>query len=214
MNRKILPLLIVLLAALASCSEVSERGQFAARQLLAAWGDTTAMRQVDRLYQAMADSLHIPGTAGQMANAFMRSVGDRDSVVAVAQAIAMNADDFASEHARPLVDALLNGSLDARQATDRLFLLHWAADVLGKSDHIARLDQAIDEAADRLSTDKQMLLYSRAASPGALAKQLRAERDAPGTDTADVDHRAEMLKRYYNEAQQAEFQAEYGVPTP
>ncbi|MBQ7690019.1 MAG: hypothetical protein IJT30_02350 [Muribaculaceae bacterium] len=196
-------------AALTGCGEVSQRGEQAAHDLLAAWGDTTAMRQVDSHYQAMVDSLQIPGMAGQMANALLRSVGDRDSVVAVAQAIARNADDFASEHAQPLVEALLDGSMDARQATDQLFLLHWAADVLGKSEHIARLDAAIDEAANSLSAEKQMLLYSRAATPAALGKQMRAERQQVGADTTDLDRRAEMLRQCYNEQQLAEFQTEY-----
>ena len=70
-------------------------------------------------------------------------------------------------------------------------------------------DKAIDEAADRLSTEKQMLLYSRAASPAALGKQMRAEREQAGADTAEIDRRAQVLKTIYNEVQWQEFQAEY-----
>lgn len=196
-------------ALLAGCGQVSEQGERAGHDLLAAWCDTAAIRAVDEHYQAMKDSLHIPGTAGQMASAFLRAVGERDSVRAVAEVIALDAEAFADEHARPLVDALLENRMDARQATDRLFLLHWAADVLGKSEHIALLDKAIDEAADRLSTEKQMLLYSRAASPAALGKQMRAEREQAGADTAEIDRRAQVLKTIYNEVQWQEFQAEY-----
>ena len=196
-------------ALLAGCGQVSEQGERVGRDLLAAWGDTAAIRAVDEHYQAMKDSLHIPGTAGQMASAFLRAVGERDSVRAVAEVIALDAEAFADEHARPLVDALLENRMDARQATDRLFLLHWAADVLGKSEHIALLDKAIDEAADRLSTEKQMLLYSRAASPAALGKQMRAEREQAGADTAEIDRRAQVLKTIYNGVQWQEFQAEY-----
>lgn len=202
----------MLILTLTGCNDVSQRGERAAQDLLNAWGDSAAMRRVDAQYQMMADSLMIPGTAGQMASAFIRSVGDRDSVVAVAQAIALNAEDFAGKNAQPLVDALLDNSMDARQATDRLMLLHWAADILGKAEHLSLLDQAIDAAAQRLSTEKQMLLYSRAASPSALAKQMRAEREQPGADTTDIDRRADMLKQHYNAQQLAEFQAEYGVP--
>ena len=201
--------LLLMAALLAGCGQVSEQGKRAGHDLLAAWGDTAAIRAVDEHYQAMKDSLHIPGTAGQMANAFLRVVGERDSVCAVAEAIALDAEAFADEHARPLVDALLENRMDARQATDRLFLLHWAADVLGKTEHIALLDKAIDEAADRLSTEKQMLLYSRAASPAALSKQMRAEREQAGADTAEIDRRAQVLKTIYNEVQWQEFQAEY-----
>ena len=202
----------MLILTLTGCNDVSQRGERAAQDLLNAWGDSAAMRKVDAQYKMMADSLMIPGTAGQMASAFIRSVGDRDSVVAVAQAIALNAEDFAGKNAQPLVDALLDNSMDARQATDRLMLLHWAADILGKAEHLSLLDQAIDAAAQRLSTEKQMLLYSRAASPSALAKQMRIEREQPGADTTDIDRRADMLKQYYNAQQLAEFQAEYGVP--
>ena len=198
---------------LASCGKVSERGEQAGQDLLAAWGDTAAMRAVDEHYQALKDSLHIPGTAGQMATAFLRTVGERDSIRAVAQAIALDAEAFADEHARPLVDALLDGSMDARQATDRLFLLHWAADVLGKSQHIAVLDDAIDNTASRLSTDDRMLLYSRAAAPAALGKQMRAEREQAGADTAEIDRMVQTLKGIYNDAQWQEFQAEYGLAT-
>ena len=211
MIRKILPA-IMLILTLTGCNDVSQRGERAAQDLLNAWGDSAAMRKVDAQYKMMADSLMIPGTAGQMASAFIRSVGDRDSVVAVAQAIALNAEDFAGKNAQPLVDALLDNSMDARQATDRLMLLHWAADILGKAEHLSLLDQAIDAAAQRLSTEKQMLLYSRAASPSTLAKQMRAEREQPGADTTDIDRKADMLKQYYNAQQLAEFQAEYGVP--
>ena len=202
----------MLILTLTGCSDVSQCGERAAQDLLNAWGDSAAMRKVDAQYKMMADSLMIPGTAGQMASAFIRSVGDRDSVVAVAQAIALNAEDFAGKNAQPLVDALLDNSMDARQATDRLMLLHWAADILGKAEHLSLLDQAIDAAAPRPSTKKQMLLYSRAASPSALAKQMRVEREQPGADTTDIDRRADMLKQYYNAQQLAEFQAEYGVP--
>lgn len=201
--------LLLMAALLAGCGQVSEQGERVGRDLLAAWGDTAAIRAVDEHYQAMKDSLHIPGTAGQMANAFLRAVGERDSVRAVAEVIALDAEAFADEHARPLVDALLENRMDARQATDRLFLLHWAADVLGKTEHIALLDKAIDEAADRLSTEKQMLLYSRAASPAALGKQMRAEREQAGADIAEIDRRAQVLKTIYNEVQWQEFQAEY-----
>ena len=208
MTRHFIPLLLLALS-LAGCSEVSQRGEQAALQLLAAWGNTEALRQVDRDYQQAADSLYMPGTKGQMASAFIRSVGERDSVRAVAQAIALNAEEFAQEHARPLVDALLNGTMDARQATDQLFLLHWAADILGKADHIVQLDQAIEEAANKLSGERQMLLYSKAATPAALAKQMRAERQQPGADTADIDHKAQLLEKIYNPEQLAEFQTEY-----
>ena len=202
----------MLILTLTGCNDVSQRGERAAQDLLNAWGDSAAMLKVDAQYKMMADSLMIPGTAGQMASAFIRSVGDRDSVVAVAQAIALDAEDFAGKNAQPLVDALLDNSMDARQATDRLMLLHWAADILGKAEHLSLLDQAIDAAAQRLSTEKQMLLYSRAASPSALAKQMRAEREQPGADTTDIDRKADMLKQHYNAQQLAEFQAEYGVP--
>lgn len=204
--------LLLMVALLTGCAQVSERGEQAARDLLAAWGDTTAMRAVDRHYQAMKDSLHIPGTAAQMASAFLDVVGERDSVRAVAEAIALDAETFADEHAKPLIDALLDGAMDARQATDRLFLLHWAADVLGKTEHIALLDEAIDKAADRLSPEKQMLLYSRAATPAALGKQMRAEREHAGADSATIDRKAVMLKDIYNEAQWQEFQSEYQFP--
>ncbi|MBR6285033.1 MAG: hypothetical protein IKR25_12200 [Muribaculaceae bacterium] len=204
--------MLVMVWALMGCTEVSQRGERAGQALLQAWGDTAAMRRVDSAYQTMADSLQIPGTARQMANAFLRTVGDRDSVLAMAQAIAYDAEDFAHEQGQPLVDALLDGSMDARQATDRLFTLHWAADLLGKTDHIARLDAAIDDAANRLSPERQMLLFSRAATPTALGKQMRIEREQPGADTTDLDRRAAMLKQYYNEQQLVEFQNEYKIP--
>lgn len=202
----------MLILTLTGCTDVSQRGERAAQDLLNAWGDTTAIRKVDAQYKLMSDSLMIPGTSGQMANAFIRSLGDRDSLVAVAQAIAYEAEDFAGKNAQPLVDALLDNTMDARQATDRLMLLHWAADLLGKTEHLTLLDQAIDAAAQRLSTEKQMLLYSRAASPSALGKQMRDDRQQAGADTADIDRRADMLKQHYNAQQLAEFQAEYGVP--
>lgn len=204
-------LLSILAAALllTGCTQVSERGEQLGRQLMLAWGDTAAVKAIDDQYQAAADSLHIPGTAGHLASAFMQAVGDNDSVQAVAQAIVLSADDFADEHAKPLVNALLDGSMDARQATDRLFLLHWAADLLDKNEHIALLDRAIDDAASRLSDKDQMVLYSRAAAPQALAKQMLAERAAPGADTAAIDRRAALLGEIYDETQLKEFQSVY-----
>ena len=194
---------------LTSCGQVSDRGEELGRQLMKVWGDTAAIRNVDQQYQAAADSMHIPGTAGQLASAFMRTIGNNDSIQAVAYAITQSAEDFADKHAQPLVDGLLDGSMDARQATDRLFLLHWAADLLGKSDHIARLDEDIDKAASRLSEKKQMLLYSRAATPDALGKQMRAERNQPDADTVLIDKRVKLLRDIYDEAQLKEFQSAY-----
>ena len=194
---------------LTGCGQVSERGEQLGHMFAKAWGDTTAIRDIDRQYQAAADSMHIPGTTGQLAAAFMRVIGNGDSLQAVAQAITLNAEDFADEHAQPLIDGLLDGSLDARRATDRLFLLHWAADLLEKTDHVAKLDEAIDHAASRLSEQKQMLLYSRAATPDALGKQMRAERNMPNADTTLIDRRAAILSGIYDEAQLKEFQSAY-----
>lgn len=202
--------IIALVLQLQACSHVSERGEQLGSALVKAWGDTAAIVQVDKQYAAALDSLHIPGTAGQMATAFMRMIEQNDSMQAVAHAITLNADAFADKHALPLVDALLDGSLDARQATDQLFLLHWAANVLGKTEHVDLLDRSIDQAANRLSEQKQMLLYSRAATPDALAKQMRDERQKPDADTADIDRRAAMLKQIYNSEQFQEFSNVYG----
>lgn len=201
--------LLITVSLLTGCGQVSERGEQLGQMFAKAWGDTTAIRDVDRKYQAAVDSMHIPGTAGQLATAFMRAIGDGDSLQAVAQAITLNAEDFADKHAQPLIDGLLDGSLDARRATDRLFLLHWAADLLDKTEHVAKLDEAIDHAASRLSEQKQMLLYSRAATPDALGKQMRAERNMPNADTTLIDRRAAMLGDIYNEAQLKEFQSAY-----
>ena len=87
--------------------------------------------------------------------------------------------------------------------------MHWAADLLEKTDHVAKLDEAIDHAASRLSEQKQMLLYSRAASPDALGKQMRAERNMPNADTTLIDRRAAILSGIYDEAQLKEFQSAY-----
>ena len=75
-------LLSILAAALllTGCTQVSERGEQLGRQLVLAWGDTAAVKAIDDQYQAAADSLHIPGTAGHLASAFMQAVGDNDSV--------------------------------------------------------------------------------------------------------------------------------------
>lgn len=202
-------LLIGIAVLMSACGQVSERGEQLGNRLVKAWGDTAAIKNIYKEYQAAADSLHIPGTTGQLASAFMRAAGEGDSLQAVAQAIALNASDFADEHAQPLIDGLLDGSLDARKATDHLFLLHWAADLLEKTEHIAKLDDAIDQAANRMSDKKQMLLYSRAATPSALGKQMRAERSLPNADTALIDRRAAMLREIYDEAQLNEFQSAY-----
>ena len=208
--KRFIPFLL-LAALLSGCSHVSERAEQLGHDLLSAWGDTAVIKAIDRQYQAAIDSLNIPGTSGMFSSAFIDAVGDRDSLKAVAEAIALDAEAFADQHAKPLINGLLDGSMDARKATDQLFLLHWAADVLGKTQHIEVLDQAIDKAANKLSMEKQMLLYSRASSPAALGKQMRAEVDQNGVDAADMERRAEVLHGIYNEAQWEEFQSEFST---
>lgn len=188
-----------------SCDEVTQKGEFLGKELQSAWGDTAAMRQVDAKFQIIADSLRIPGTRNQLCNAFLRSVGENDSVQTVAQVIAYTIEDFADKNASPIVDGLRDGSINAEKATSKLALMLWAADVIGKNDYIDALGKEIDQIADRLSEKDQMKLYASATSPAKLGRAMLAERSAAGSDTTDLDNRANMLKEIFDETQYQEF---------
>lgn len=185
--------LLVALAAvlsLSSCSGASDKGTNAALQLEQAWGDADAIRKVASDYVATRDSLSLPGEAWMMNDAFFSRCAGNDSLLVMAQAIALTATELGQENGHKIVSGLTDGTLDAQSATARLGIIDVALAILGRSEELSTCFKAIDEAAQELPDDQQMAVYARSCSPATLGDALRQDR---ATDSLTADKRAAIV---------------------
>lgn len=184
---------IIALAALISlnsCSGASDKGADAAAKLSLAWGNADAIRKVASDYIAARDSLTLPGEDWMMNNAFFEACGDNDSLLVMAQAIALDATEFGKENGKVIVSGLQDGSLDATTAAGRLGIMDMALSVLGRNDQLSTCFNAIEEAVQTLPEDQQMVVYTRSCTPAKLGDALKQDR---ATDSLKADRQAAIV---------------------
>lgn len=183
-------LALATLMSLSSCSGASDKGANAAARLILAWGNADAIREVASDYVATRDSLTLPGEASIMDNAFFEACGNNDSILVMAQAIALDATELGKENGKLIVSGLQDGTLDATTAAGRLGIIDMALSVLGRNQEVTTVFAQIDEVAHELPDDQQMALYTRSCSPAALGDALRQDR---ATDSLTADKRAAIV---------------------
>ena len=192
--KKVIIICIAALAAtmtLTGCSGASDKGTQAAKQLAAAWGDPAAIQKVASDYTASRDSLSFPGASGSMDGAFFDACTN-DTMLVMAQAIALSNEELAKETASAVIGGLKDGSMDAGKASARLSMLSMALFTLDRNDDLATCFRIIDEAAQELSEDQQMLVYARSCAPNKLGDAFKQDR-AQG-DATEADRKAKIVE--------------------
>ena len=182
---------IASIVTLSGCSGAADKGERAAKQLIAAWGNPDAVRQMAEDYAQMRDSLAFGMEEPMMTSAVREGVSRNDTMLIVAQAIALSVEEMGNENAKAIVDGLSKGTLDAQAASARLGAIGTALAMLNRSDDLPKVLSIIDKHAQQLPEQEQMKVYARSCSPRALGDAMRQER---ATDSIASDRRAHIVE--------------------
>lgn len=211
MKHRLLLAVTALALALGACQQApTQTGQALAQEFIAAWGDTTALKQVAAHYHAASDSLWVPNTDMYLKRAFLEGTALNDSMRAVAQLIAYDIDDYAHLQAYRILGDRPDKHFQPDTARLLLQLIDWSAQMMHKPDYAAAAKQAVDRQVQDLSVDRQMAIYTLVATPTTLGMELKAEREAPDADHQLIDKQVKELERIYDAQQLQEFHSAYG----
>ena len=211
MKTKFLFILAAMAIMLGACKEAPTRaGEALAQEFFNAWGDTTALKQVEAHYHAVEDSLWVPNTGMYLLKAFLEGAARDDSTRAVAQLMAYDRDDYAELQAYRILGEPVGQHFNPDTARILLQLIDWSADMMGKPDYAEAAKVQIDREVQRLSVDKQMAVYAAAATPTTLGMELKADRESPEADISLIDRQVKALEKIYTPEQMQEFLAAYG----
>ena len=206
-------LIIALLGILfASCADkqLQERGQKAAADFVEAWGSGIA--QADSIYQASLDSLNLmKGSVEDFNKAFLAAVEENgnDTIACAAMLLALGGEDLAKRTAQPIVDGLLDGSLDRESANGKVQLVHFLAQELNLPDVAVDWDARIEGLVKDLSVKNQMKVYAASSTPEDLAAALLEDAQQAGADQHLVKQQVEALGEIYTAEEMQRFEAIY-----
>ena len=181
---------------LCACSGASKRGEAAGRQFLSAWGDTAAMHQVVKRFNALRnDSLKWPWEVKAANRAFAQVLNDdgRDSLFQASHVIVLSPTELAQLKVPPMLDLLRLRQFDTDSAADYLSLIHWLCYTVGYDRHVEVFDSTIEATVAGYSLHEQMCVYAQASRPAALGSALAHDANQPGADMADIDARVNEL---------------------
>lgn len=202
---------ILLCMSLTACGDASQKGRNAAAELRAAWPDTAAVARFATRYAAQRDSLALPGADDSMDDAFIGAMVSNDTLLVVAQLIALDDAHFAQRQGRTLVDALRDGIHTGKSAANHIALAHGLAAQFHRDEAATAMDAAIDERAHGLSMKEQMELYAASCSPQALAEALKADLKNGEMDATEQQQRIELLRSIYDAEQWKAFAVSFGI---
>ena len=151
--------LILMLLLLSACGGASKRGQAAGREFLAAWGDTAAMRQAVKRFNALRDdSLRWPWEVKAANRAFSSVLIDdgRDSLLQAAHVIVLSPTELAQLKCPPMVELLRLRKFDTDSAADYLELIHWLCYTVGYDRHVQVFDSTMQAIVEGFSLHEQM----------------------------------------------------------
>lgn len=212
MRKKIVTITLLIISALliSSCKErPTKAGKALAQELLDAWGDTAALKHVDQHYHAVEDSMWMPYSSMYMKRAFFSLEVQDDSTRAIGFTIAYDKKDFANLYNFVVFEQLLHKQISPEHARRMLDLMDWSTQVMGKPDYAEAAKATIDRSAQKLSVDKQMLLYSSITSPTMLGLSLKADKESPEADHQLIERQMQELEKIYTAEQMHEFRAAY-----
>ncbi|MBO4815257.1 MAG: hypothetical protein J5523_09940 [Muribaculaceae bacterium] len=207
-------LLIIALLGLvmASCADKKsqEAGQKAAADFVAAW--SAGIAQADSAYKASLDSLNlIKGSAEDFNEAFLAAIEENgnDTIACAAMLLSLGGEDLAKRTAQPVVDGLLDGSLDREAANGKVQLVHFLAQELNLPDVAADWDARIEGLVKDLSVKNQMKVYAASSTPEDLAAALLEDANQPGADQKLIEEQVAALGEIYTPEEMQRFEAIY-----
>ncbi len=210
-----LPLLFIgLMLLLTACGGASKRGEAAGRAFLAAWGDTAAMHQVVKGFDALRDdSLRWPWEVKAANRAFAAPLfaDGRDSLFQAAHVIVLSPRELAQLKVPPMVDLLMKREFDTDSAADYLSLIHWLCYTLGYDRHAEVFDSTMQAIVDGFSIYEQMCVYVQASRPAALGAALANDANQPDADMAEINERIGWLRTMYTPSDFQTFETAYNA---
>ena len=207
-------LLIIALLGLvmASCvdKKSQEAGQKAAADFMAAW--SAGIAQADSIYKASLDSLNLTkGSVEDFNEAFLAAVEENgnDTIACAAMLLSLGGEDLAKRTAQPIVDGLLDGSLDREAANGRVQLVHFLAQELNLPDVAADWDARIEGLVKDLGVKDQMRVYAAASTPEDIAAGLLEDAQKAGADLKLIEEQVAALREIYAPEEMQRFEAIY-----
>ncbi|MBQ4367589.1 MAG: hypothetical protein II786_05875 [Muribaculaceae bacterium] len=212
-KQMIMALLAVI--ALTACDNARKQGEQAGRELIAAWGDTAAMRHIVDQYERDREALSWPWQRSAMNRAFSQQLfaTGRDSLIQAAYIVALEPNDFAEVKVGPMVDAFLHDESlkPLGESYEYINIIHWLGQTLGREEVVEVFDRRVDSAANALPIADQMKLYSKSCTPAVLGAALAVDANQPNADMADIEQRIELLKGIYNADEFTAFEQSYNA---
>ena len=210
---KRLPLIFLgLILLLTACDGASSRGEALGRDFLDAWGDTAAMHEVVKRFNALRDdSLRWPWEVKAANRAFAAPLfaDGRDSLFQAAHVIVLSPTELAQRKCQPMIDALKRREDPADSAADHLALIHWLCYTLGYDRHVQVFDSTLQAIVDGFSINEQMTVYVQASRPAALGAALAADANLPNADMDDINARINEVRKLYTPEEFNTFEAAY-----
>ena len=210
---KRLPLFLIgLMLLLTACDGASKRGDAAGRRFLAAWGDTAAMHQTVRQFDALRnDSLRWPWEvkAANRSFAGVLLADGRDSLHQAAHVISLSPRELAQLKCPPMMDLLRLRQFDTDSAADYLALIHWLCNTVGYTRHVEVFDSTLEAIAASYSLVEQMNVYVQCSRPADLGRALAADANQPDADMDDINARIDELRNIYTPADFERFETAY-----
>lgn len=208
-----LPLLLIgLMLLLTACDSASKRGDALGREFMAAWGDTAAMHEVVKRFNALRDdSLKWPWEVKAANRAFAAPLfaDGRDSLFQAAHVIVLSPTELAQRKCQTMVEVLMRHEDEPDSAADHLALIHWLCYTVGYNRHVEVFDSTLQASVDRLSIHEQMLVYAQASRPAALGAALAQDANQPGADMNEIIDRINELRGIYSPEDYKTFEAAY-----
>ena len=205
--------LILMLLLLTACGGASKRGQAAGREFLAAWGDTAAMRQAVKRFNALRDdSLRWPWEVKAANRAFSSVLIDdgRDSLLQAAHVIVLSPTELAQLKCPPMVELLRLRKFDTDSAADYLELIHWLCYTVGYDRHVQVFDSTMQAIVEGFSLHEQMCVYAQSSRPADLGAALAYDANQPDADMDDINKRInELRETIYTPEEFSVFEAAY-----
>ncbi|MBQ1611662.1 MAG: hypothetical protein II087_07175, partial [Muribaculaceae bacterium] len=167
--------------------------------------------QADSAYKAALDSIIGDGALADFNEAFLAAVEEQgnDTIACAAMLLSLEGEDLAKRTAQPIVDGLLDGSLDRETAQDRVQLFHVLAQELNRPDVSTDWDARIEAMVKDLSVAKQMRVYAASSTPEDLAAALLDDAKQPGADQQLIKQQVDALSEIYTPEELKRFEAIY-----
>lgn len=210
---KRLPFILMgLMLLLTACDGASRRGEALGREFVDAWGDTAAMHQTVKRFDALRnDSLTWPWQvkAANRAFAAVLMADGRDSLFQASHVISLSPRELAQLKCPPMVELLRRREFDTDSAADYLSLIHWLCYTVGYDRHVEVFDSTLQGIVDGFAIGEQMAVYVQCSRPAALGAALAADANQPDADMEDINTRIDELRNLYTPADFSTFETAY-----